>query len=56
MRHRVSLATCLLIFHERTRNIEFAKSIFSNDCRARRTAIERSERAQKFTATPTVQW
>jgi hypothetical protein len=30
----------------RQRNIEFAKSILSNDCRARRTAIERSERAQ----------
>src|ERR1700730_10690217 len=27
-------------------NIEFAKSILSNDFRARRTAIERSERAQ----------
>jgi len=27
-------------------NIEFAKSILSNDCRARRTAIERSETAQ----------
>jgi hypothetical protein len=31
-------------------NIEFAKSILSNDFRARRTAIERSER--EFTATP----
>jgi hypothetical protein len=35
-------------------NIEFVKSISSNNCRACRTA-DRSER-RKFTATPGTQW
>jgi hypothetical protein len=44
-RHHVSLATCLFIFQEQTCEVEFAKSISSNNCRACRTA-NRPEKVQ----------